>query len=385
MKSLLKYPILLAFALFLYGFFAADLITPTREFSEFENAYLADRPRFSLEALLERDQEDRFTTKYEEYVSDQFILRDEWITVKSISEWALAKIENNGILYGDDHYMFEKYLATDEDRIQKSTGFIQEFMELFPQFEHVTFSLIPNSYEILTDKLPEGADAHQVDQLAYMDEVYRQMAAAGAEIVDFRQTLSDHAQEYIYYRTDHHWTTYGAYLAYCEFIESLGKTPVPLEEMANPTEVTGFYGTYFSKAKLFNAVPDVITYYDIPVGQVTVNGQPSEGIYAYDRFALRDKYSGLMQGNKGFMEIQSVTNRDHVEGRTSRILVIKDSYANSLIPYLLYHFDEVDVLDPRNSELRTTELLASKEYDEVLVMYNFMNYASDASIAKLTY
>ena len=113
-------------------------------------------------------------------------------------------------------------------------------MELFPQFEHVTFSLIPNSYEILTDKLPEGADAHQVDQLAYMDEVYRQMAAAGAEIVDFRQTLSDHAQEYIYYRTDHHWTTYGAYLAYCEFIESLGKTPVPLEEMANPTEVTGF-------------------------------------------------------------------------------------------------------------------------------------------------
>ena len=121
------------------------------------------------------------------------------------------------------------------------------------------------------------------------------------------------------------------------------------------------------------------------MGQVTVNGQPSEGIYAYDRFALRDKYSGLMQGNKGFMEIQSVTNRDHVEGRTSRILVIKDSYANCFAPFLALQYDEVWIADLRSLAKGLPEDVKETDFTDILVLYNFMNLASDNNFYRLSY
>ena len=101
LKKILKYPVVLAFFLFIFLFTAVDLVKPDREYSEFENKYLTQRPEFTLASFLNNE----WTSKYETYLNDQFVLRDDWITLKSICESMLLKIENNGIAYGADDYL----------------------------------------------------------------------------------------------------------------------------------------------------------------------------------------------------------------------------------------------------------------------------------------
>ena len=95
-KKLLQYPVVLVFFLFVFGYTLFDLTQTDRVYSEFENKYLAQKPPFTMKAFLNNE----WTQDYEEYINDQFVLRDDWITLKSLCETALLKIENNGIAYG---------------------------------------------------------------------------------------------------------------------------------------------------------------------------------------------------------------------------------------------------------------------------------------------
>ena len=146
----------------------------------------------------------------------------------------------------------------------------------------------------------------------------------------------------------------------------------------------GFYGTFYSKSKLFSAQPDTIDWFDIPVSSVTIDGKEADGLYDRAKFQTRDKYAAFLQGNNGVTVIRSENNLNRQEGKTSRLLLIKDSYSNSLAPFFTYSFDEVVVVDPRSIR-GMKELLASETFDRVLVLYNFMNYTSDNNIARLRY
>lgn len=377
MKKLLKYPVLLAFCAYILFFTAYDLTQTNRVFSDFENRYLTQKPAFSMQDLLN----NTYTKKYEEYINDQFVLRDGWIAMKSMAETALGKIENNGIVYGKDHYLFEKMRFLEGDQYQRNCNFIREFAELYPQ-QSITLAVVPNSYSILQEKVPLGLN--NVDQRGEIAHLYRQMQGTQASVLDLFAPLEAHSDEYIYYRTDHHWTTLGAYYGYAAYIRQLGRTPVPLEELQGTT-VEGFYGTYFSKAKNHDAVADTITYYDIPASEVRIDGQTYDGYYDLEKFAVRDKYAAFLRGNNGYTVLKSAANRDHREGETSRILVVKDSYGNSMVPYLLYHFDEVHILDLRSNREQMSEVLESNAFEDVLLLYNFMNLATDTNIYRLRY
>ena len=343
LKKLLQYPVMLAFFLFIGLFTVYDLTQTNREYSEFENKYLAQKPPFTMKAFLSNE----WTQDYETYINDQFVRRDDWITIKSMAETLLLKIENNGIAYGSDGYMFEKFQSITGDQFQRNLDYMMQFVQAHPQ-DHITLSLIPNAYMILPNKLPEGLV--NVDQSAVITDVTQQVNDLGttAAAVDFTDALSRHSDEYIYYRTDHHWTTLGAYYAYAEYVRSLGMESAELSQLEGQ-EVSGFYGTYFSKAKKFNAIPDTITYYPIPDAGVTVDGEEKDGFYDLEKFQVRDKYAAFLWGNNGYTVLKSGV-RTPAEGESpSRILVIKDSYANSFVPFLLYNFDEVHVVDLRYS------------------------------------
>ncbi|MBS4784562.1 MAG: hypothetical protein KH009_00445 [Clostridiales bacterium] len=379
LKKLLQYPVMLAFFLFIGLFTVYDLTQTNREYSEFENKYLAQKPPFTMKAFLSNE----WTQDYETYINDQFVRRDDWITIKSMAETLLLKIENNGIAYGSDGYMFEKFQSITGDQFQRNLDYMMQFVQAHPQ-DHITLSLIPNAYMILPDKLPEGLV--NVDQSAVITDVTQQVNDLGttAAAVDFTDALSRHSDEYIYYRTDHHWTTLGAYYAYAEYVRSLGMEPAELSQLEGQ-EVSGFYGTYFSKAKKFNAIPDTITYYTIPDAGVTVDGEEKDGFYDLEKFQVRDKYAAFLWGNNGYTVLKSGV-RTPAEGEgPSRILVIKDSYANSFVPFLLYNFDEVHVVDLRYSAESVSALLEDGAFDQVLLMYNFMNLVTDTNIYKLNY
>ena len=380
LKKILKYPVVLAFFLFIFLFTAVDLVKPDREYSEFENKYLTQRPEFTLASFLNNE----WTSKYETYLNDQFVLRDDWITLKSICESMLLKIENNGIAYGAGDYLFEKFTTLAGDSLaqfERNVGYEKTFIDTYGETVPITFTIIPNAYMILPEKLPEGLT--QVDQAAYTAPIYEAVGDK-AQVVDFTGALTAHKDEYIFYRTDHHWTTLGAYYAYAAYVESLGMEPVALDSLSE-IEVPDFYGTYFSKAKKFDAIADTITYYPIADAGVIIDGQEADGYYDLSKFEVRDKYAAFLRGNNGYTVIKSGV-REVPEGQEpSKILVIKDSYANSFVPFLLYNFDEVHVVDLRYSAVSMKELLSTENFDQVLLMYNFMNLVTDTNLYKLGY
>ena len=414
MKKILQYPIAVLFALFISVFFLVDVFNSDRAFSEFENTSLAQKPAFSWSSFVDGS----FGSKYVKYINEQFLGRDNWISMKAVADIGLGRIESHGVTYGDDHYLMEKLEIVEDQNypanagtnivkqtaLDRSNGMVSSFLQMYDQ--PITFSLVPNSYAILEDEVPTGFPG--ADQQAYTQQIYQTLSEADdqLEIVDFSDALSQHKDEYIYYRTDHHWTTLGAYYAYVAYCEQKGLTPVSLEELKE-NKVEDFYGTFYSKAKRPSQPADTITWYDVDVDEFAfvANLQQDkqlaqlgevvqedglellrvDGMMDQRKFEVRDKYAAFMWGNSGYVKIKSSHNLNHQEGKTSRLLLFKDSYANSMIPYLTYNYDEIIVVDLRYMAKSTKELM-QEEFDDIFVMYNFSTYVSGASdLAKLKF
>ena len=414
MKKILQYPIAVLFALFISVFFLVDVFNSDRAFSEFENTSLAQKPAFSWSSFVDGS----FGSKYVKYINEQFLGRDNWISMKAVADRGLGRIESHGVTYGDDHYLMEKLEIVEDQNypanagtnivkqtsLDRSNGMVSSFLQMYDQ--PITFSLVPNSYAILEDEVPTGFPG--ANQQVYTQQIYQTLREADdqLEIVDFSDALSQHKDEYIYYRTDHHWTTLGAYYAYVAYCEQKGLTPVSLEELEE-NKMEDFYGTFYSKAKRPSQPADTITWYDVDVDEFAfvANLQQDkqlaqlgevvqedglellrvDGMMDRRKFEVRDKYAAFMWGNSGYVKIKSSHNLNHQEGKTSRLLLFKDSYANSMIPYLTYNYDEIIVVDLRYMAKSTKELM-QEEFDDIFVMYNFSTYVSGASdLAKLKF
>ena len=237
--------------------------------------------------------------------------------------------------------------------------------------------VIPASYSILENKVPNGLP--NIDQIKKIENIYQEFSSENILCLNFSQTLLDHQQEEIYYHTDHHWTTLGAYYAYLEFCNQLKLSPMELSDFSQ-IEVPDFYGTFFSRAKLQWAKPDTIFYYEIPVKKVVVDGQEKNGLYQTAQFQKRDKYAAFLYGNNGLTTIYSDVSE---ERKGSKILVIKDSYGNSFIPYLTQNYEEVHVIDLRYFSLNLFEYLEDNSFDTILFLYSFQNFSQDKNLIKL--
>ena len=372
-SSLLHYPVLVVFSLFFIGLFALDMVTPDRSYSELENTTLSQRPaltQFTAKGL------NSYFTAYTKYVKDQVAGRDQWISLQSVVETTLLqKQQNGGILLGKEHMMFPRtygLLSSEERTLPKNTAALTSLCQRYPG--NVNVLLAPAASDIYKENVP--ANAPLLDEDGYLDQLSAAVQAAGGSFVDVRPTLTAHKSEYIYYRTDHHWTSLGAYYAYSQLCQTLGLTPF---DTAAHTALTadGFYGTHYAKARTWNAVPDVITYYDLAntltVWNVTAAGQPTEGqttgLYDTEKLSVYDKYAMFLHGNNGLSRVQG--------NGSGRILVIKDSYANCFVPYLTANYADIDVVDFRNYNYGLDKLIADNGYDQILVLYNFDSFKSD--------
>mgnify|MGYP001063298536 FL=1 len=216
-----------------------------------------------------------------------------------------------------------------------------------------------------------------------INSVYAKLSESkNVEVLNFVNALSSHNNEYIYYKTDHHWTNLGSYYAYVEFMKTVGKDYVDINKL-EAHEVEGFLGTYFSKAKKFNSDFDKITYYDVNVGKMSIADKEYSDIYDYGKFKTRDKYSALLYGNN---DLTIITNKDSANKQNkSKILIFKDSFGNSFIPYLTYSYDEVYVLDLRFNSQKVSEIMEKYDFDDILIMYSANNFIDDVNIMKLGY
>lgn len=362
-RGLRKYPLVLVFFIFLLGFSVLDALWPKRERSELENRSLAQYPIISVSGLLT----NKWMVDYESYVKDQFAFRDTWIDLKSLSETAILKTENNGILLGKDGYLFKKTFALDEVRLTRNIEAIEKFSQRHPGIADVM--IVPSAATILQDKLPLAVPLTHED--TYLDTIVSRLSPV-ATVYDLRPTLRAHQAEPIFYRTDHHWTSEGAFLAYEDYVLSKG-LPVFDRQSVPAKTVPEFYGTHYSSARNFNVISDTIVYYDLPntltvYPKPGVEGQPG-GLYELEKFETRDKYAAFLRGNNSYSEIQG-------SGEGS-LLIVKDSYANSFVPYLVNNYAKIGIVDFRQNPQKLDQILTEGGFERVLFLYSLDAFASD--------
>jgi len=363
-KDIIKYPLTICFTVFILLVFILYFVIPDKEKSEWENRYLAQRPQITLTEL----SDGSFMTKYEDYINDQIPFRDGFIKLKAVSEAVLLKLENNGIARGKDSYLFTKNTGNTEV-FDKNISIIDTFVQSIDN--PVTIALAPNACGVISDAVPSGFP--NVNQEAKLNEFYGDNSLlSNARVVNLLCALKAHEDEYIYYRTDHHWTTLGAYYAYCEiFDDAVEKSSL---SESNSDE---FLGTLYAKYKGLNVKADTITYYDIPVKSYKTDDEERDGLYDFDKLSVFDKYGMFMWGNFGRCDIKTNTEN----GRSA--VVFKDSYANSLIPFMTYNYEYITVIDLRYYAGSVKELMEESGTADVLFIYNFDFMNEDNHFYKL--
>lgn len=371
-NELKRYPLLVLFFVFLFGFMFLDMAWPKREYSDLERRDLAQVPTFSLTKLFE----NVWTSEYDKYTKDQVVGRDMWLRLQSRSESLLfQKEEIGGALLGDDEMLFTQTLALKptEERILKSN--IQQtslFALRYPG--QVSLMITPSASVIYPDKLP--ANAPLLDENALLDTIFEMHE--GANCLDLRPAfLQAAADTQLYYKTDHHWTTDGgAYLAYQEYCRSLGLTPMAVTA-DDFKQVPDFWGTTYSKCLRWDQTPDTIAYLDTPaqmtIWQTDARGEATEalftgGLYDLEKADTADKYALFLHGNQAYTTIEG--------SGEGRLLVVKDSYANSFVPYLTENYSEICVIDPRSYRNSIDTLMQREQFDQVLLLFSFQTYST---------
>ncbi len=348
--------------------FIADLFNPEVFFSETENRILAEKPEFSKEAVLN----GKYMTGYENYVNDQFVGRNAWITMKTRMDILLQKKEINGVYLAKDDYLIEQHLPEEfkQEDIDKKLGLLQKLVGAYPQTKVM---LVPTADNILTDKLP--ASAPYFDQRVFLQQVKNSIGEE--RVIDVFPTLENHVDEDIYYRTDHHWTSLGAFYGYQEFAKEYN-LPARNYLLKEPVAITeDFQGTLQSKINLPVKSEKIYMYPQTLEKEYTVTYdmvEKTDSFYEESYLEGKNKYGYFLDDNHGLIEIERESYSEKV------LFVIKDSYANSMIPLLAHHYEKVYVMDLRyfNGGLINFMKMCDTYGDmDVLVLYNCVHFINE--------
>ena len=354
------------FCLFIGGVFLGSMILPDKTFSPVENRNLAQAPKFSLDNVTS----GKFMEDTEDYVNDQIIGRDFWVALKAWSERLTGKQENNGVYFAKEDTLINRLDTPDPELLEENAGYVNALVNNVDV--PVYFGIIPSAAEIWADRLPAGAPT--ADEKAIIDGLYNQVQT---HTIDLYAALGAHQDEDIYYRTDHHWTSLGAYYGYEALMGAMGLEAAPLDEDQKVTVSEDFYGTLYSTSGVRWLPPDHIDRYISGEG-VTVtaypDGTPQPGSLYVDSFlSEKDKYSSFLGGNKPLCVIET----EHTGA--PKVLVIRDSYTDSLAPFLTQNFSEIHLFDPRMNLTSVKDYVEQNEIDSVVVLYSISNFVSPGS------
>lgn len=384
MKKLYKALPAVVFIAFIAVMLALYIVLPKQKVSTSEKRPLADAPQFSLSALFSGE----FQTGFESYISDHAPGRNFWVGANAYAHLAMgqrvtghATPENGntrGIYNCADGYLINE--PQDMSGLMRNIGFIEECSGHLDV--PVTVLIAPSTGYICEDKLPSL-------HYPYEDDVYfAQIADAldTARFVDIREAFKSEyaAGNQLYYRTDHHWTAYGAYTAYRALAAELGYTPLD-ESDYEIASYDGFCGTTYSSSGYWLTEPDTIEVWDNKANDggisvtITDGGKVTEqeDMFYYSHLDEDDKYPVYLDGNHPYTVIKNAN-----ASSDEKLLIVKDSFAHSLTPFLADHYSEIIMLDMRYyAEKTVPELVAEQGMDRVLFVYSIDNLASDDRIA----
>ncbi len=357
---------------FLIIMIGCNLIAPDKKISEKENRVLEQRPKVTMSGLLTGN----FMKQYESYLADQFVGREFLRKIKTTISRIGGSKKEQGVLIGKDDQLFEEIAMPQPELLEKNIQSIKEFVNTHEELK-VNMLLVPDTATILQDQLPAFATVE--DQRAIFG---RMKKALGKSVnwIDAAKTLSKHQDEKIYYKTDHHWTSLGAFYTFVDAAPSLGiKDDVSSKYVSYPVS-TNFNGTLAAKSGVKMGVDEEI---DIYVPQNTDNDlivnlveeqEKMATIYHADKLKTRDQYAVFFGGNSSVIDIKTVSQDKR------RLLVIKDSYANCFVPFLTPYYREIVMVDPRYYSGNIEDILQTYKISDVLFLYSGNTFLQDNNL-----
>ncbi|MCR4751520.1 MAG: hypothetical protein K5852_04410 [Eubacterium sp.] len=347
-----------------------SLLLPDRSFSDEENRTLAQLPDLNRAAL----RNGSFFSDLSTYLQDQILGRDGWMRLKVAEEKAVGKQESGGVFLGKDGYLLEMPAEPDKEKLDRSAEWIRRFAEINPDLR-MTMTLIPCAAAVFPELLPAGAPVR--DQLADISYVKSRIGDA-MPFIEMQIAFQNDQAGQIYYRTDHHWTSRGAYDAFQAIRWDMG---IDQSAYFVPMTVTmDFEGTLASQSgshsrrdsiQIYRLENEDFLYYTYyPDSQERI---PS--IYATEKLDEKDKYQVFFGGNHPVLTVRTTVDN----GKS--LLIFKDSYANSFVQFLLPYYERIVLVDPRYYYEDVGSLIKSEAITDVLFLYSMNTFATDSSLA----
>lgn len=361
----IKYVLIYIFLIIIFSFPILHILISDKDFSFIENRYLEKIPKFSYEKLISGE----FNKQLSSYIDDHFPLRDGFITLRSYFEILIGRRDINGVYICKNNYLMEMFKDIDISITENNLSLINNLSENF----NICVMLIPTSSEILYKYLPPFAS--NIDQSKYLKYV-KQNLNSKIKFINPIKFLKSKQNQYIYYLTDHHYTTLGAYYCYLKFCSDNNITP---ELNFNKKMVSNnFLGSLFSKVNLPTQKKDSIYIFedksknDVVVDYIT---KKSNTLYEFSYLKdPRNQYNIFLDNNHPLIKINTSINNG------KKLCIIKDSYANSIIPFIVNHFEEIHIIDLRFYGTNIIKYLVENDIEDILIYYNIKNFCEDRNL-----
>lgn len=361
------------FIILIFGIGILNIIDGDSTYSEKENRVLSTFPTLSLNSIFE----GTFMEKFETYMTDQFIFRDEIIRLKTLADRISGKKEVGGVYIGKKGFLFAKPNEYNEENTEAIAWAISDFDAKYPEMKK-SIMIAPDSGFIYSDLLPANAPYPKQDY--QLSDIKNYIGNENVTWIDLAKHFSDLSSDKdLYYKTDHHWTTRGAFEAF-KLLMNEWEIDISQTEYEFYTVSNNFQGTLSSKAGVYDS-------YDT-VEICTVKGSENSYVVSYD--SLQTKTASFFDESKLYEKNQYEVffggNYDKITVTTTSqskntLLVIKDSYANCLIPMLTPYFNKIVVVDPRYLTDSLEGIIQENGFSHALFLYNLNTILEDTSLA----
>jgi len=343
-----------------------NLCSPKQTYSENENRTLAPFPSLSFSNITGGQFDDEFET----WFADHFFARDAWIQAKAAARITAGANENNSVYLGKDGHLLGAFNTFNPDTIKMNIQCINEFAQ--DTNTKINIMIVPGAVSSDASDLPFGAyNLNEEDMLKQIGIQFSQQ-----NYINLSAVLKD---QDAYFKTDHHWNVKGAYIAYQEICSSVLHTEP--QQFTYTQVADDFKGTMYSKSGAFWTKGEPMYRIDPKTqNDVTVTidqGKVMNSLYNEESLNGKDKYTYYLDGNHGYERIQTSVNNG------KKTVIVKDSYAHILVPFLAQEYSEIDLVDLRYYRDAVSRLITDKETTDVYIIYSLDEFASDKSLAAL--
>ena len=366
--------------LFLAAVFAVPVmfaVLPQNDFSELEKRYLAKKPEADMQSITDGS----YMEELGEYIADHFPARNFFAGLNSYYDlWSGRQLTKDYI--SEDGRLYAKPVVADAETVSRNVKTVNRFADSLSTYGEngipVDLMLVPSSGYVI---LGEDHGRLTFTDGEIMDTVY---AGVKTGTVDLRDAFSAYPDKgELYYRTDHHWTSRGAYLAASLMARKEGHE-LPPEGSYNKESIEPFFGSEYSGSGLWLTEPDTIELWhsENKINAVNETGAKNDGVFYRNRLEELDKYTVFLDGNHAKVTLRNISKDPSGEGEDN-LLVIRDSFSNSLGCFLADAYDKVVLIDLRYYKLPLTQIIDDERISEVLIEYSCENFVSDTNISFL--